>query len=96
MKQIDVAMNTDTRPYFAAASYYFEAGKDMTKALEWANKAVDAQPTAYWVMHLKAKIQAKMGDKTNAKATAMKSIELAKAGKNDDYVALNEKLIATL
>jgi hypothetical protein len=96
MKQIDVAMNTDTRPYFAAASYYFEAGKDMTKALEWANKAVDAQPTAYWVMHLKAKIQAKMGDKANAKATALKSIELAKAGKNDDYVALNEKLIATL
>jgi Protein of unknown function (DUF2911) len=96
MKQIDVAMNTDTRPYFAAASYYFEAGKDMTKALEWANKAVDTQPTAYWIMHLKAKIQAKMGDKVNAKATALKSIELAKAGKNDDYVALNEKLIATL
>jgi hypothetical protein len=96
MKQIDVAMNVDGRPYFQAASYYFEAGKDMTKALEWANKATEAQPTAYWIMHLKAKIQAKMGDKVNAKATALKSIELAKAGKNDDYVALNEKLIATL
>ncbi len=96
MKQIDVAMNTDTRPYFQAASYYFETGKDMAKALEWVNKATDAQPTAYWIMHLKAKIQAKMGDKVNAKASALKSIELAKIGKNDDYVALNEKLIATL
>ena len=96
MKQIDGAMNVDNRPYFAAASYYFEAGKDMAKALEWANKAVDAQPKAYWIAHLKAKIQAKMGDKAGAKATAMKSIELAKEGKNDDYVALNEKLIATL
>jgi hypothetical protein len=96
MASIDNAMNKDTRPYFQAASYYFDAGKDMNRALEWANKAVDAQPTAYWVMHLKAKIQAKLGDSAGAKATAMKSIELAKAGKNDDYVALNEKLIATL
>ena len=96
MKQIDGAMNVDNRPYFAAASYYFDAGKDMSKALDWANKAIEAQPKAYWIVHLKAKIQAKMGDKVNAKATALKGIELAKEGKNDDYVALNEKLIMTL
>ena len=96
MKQIDGAMNVDNRPYFAAASYYFDAGKDMSKALDWANKAIEAQPKAYWIVHLKAKIQAKMGDKVNAKATALKGIELAKEGKNDDYVALNEKLITTL
>jgi hypothetical protein len=96
MKSIDGAMYVDNRPYFAAASYYFDNGKDMAKALEWVNKAVDAQPKAYWVAHLKAKIQAKMGDKAGAKATALKSIELAKEGNNPDYVALNEKLIATL
>ncbi|MDZ7935623.1 MAG: DUF2911 domain-containing protein [Emticicia sp.] len=96
MKSIDVAMNVDSRPYLAAANYYFDNGKDMAKALEWANKAVDAQPKAYWVVYVKAKIQAKMGDNAGAKATALKSIELAKAGKNPDYVALNEKLIATL
>ena len=96
MKQIDGAMNVDNRPYFAAASYYFDAGKDMSKALDWANKAIEEQPKAYWIVHLKAKIQAKMGDKVNAKATALKGIELAKEGKNDDYVALNEKLIKTL
>jgi hypothetical protein len=96
MKSIDAAMNVDNRPYFGAASYYFEAGKDMPKALEWVNKAIDAQPSAYWMVHLKAKIQAKMGDKAGAKTTALKGIELAKAGGNPDYVALNEKLIATL
>ncbi len=96
MKSIDAAMNVDNRPYFAAASYYFDNGKDMSKALEWVNKAIDAQPSAYWMVHLKAKIQAKMGDKVAAKATALKGIELAKAGGNPDYVALNEKLIATL
>lgn len=96
MSQIDNALKTDSRPYFQAASYYFDNGKDLKKALEWANKAVEAQPEAFWVAHLKAKIQAKSGDKAGAKATALKSIALAKEAKNDDYVALNEKLIATL
>ncbi len=96
MAQINSAMTVDSRPYFQAASYYFDNGKDIAKALEWANKAVEAQPTAFWVMHLKAKIQAKAGDKTGAKTTAMKSIELAKEAKNDDYVVLNQKLIAGL
>jgi len=96
MSSIDKAMNIDSRPYFEAASYYFETGRDLNKALEWVNKATASNPTAYWQFHLKAKIQAKLGDKAGAKATALKSIELAKAGKNDDYVALNEKLINSL
>ncbi|MCA0363781.1 MAG: DUF2911 domain-containing protein [Bacteroidetes bacterium] len=96
MADIDKAMNVDSKPYFQAASYYFDNGKDMKKALEWANKAVDAQPDAYWVSHLKAKIQAKTGDKAGAIATAQKSMEMAKKGNNPDYVALNEKLISSL
>ena len=96
MASIDRAMNIDSKPYFEAASYYFETGRDLKKTLEWASKATEANPTAYWVFHLKAKIQAKTGDKVGAKATALKSIELAKAGKNDDYVALNQKLIDSL
>jgi tetratricopeptide (TPR) repeat protein len=96
MKNIDQVMNQDTKPYFNAASYYFDAGKDMTQALAWVNKAVEMQPKAFWIVHLKAKIQAKLGDNKTAKETAMKSIELSKEAKNDDYVALNEKLIATL
>ncbi len=96
MQQIDNAMNVDSKPYFAAASYYFDNGKDLNKALEWVNKAIESSPKAYWMVHLKAKIQAKSGDKIGARATALKGIELAKEGKNDDYVALNEKLIASL
>lgn len=96
MSDIDKIMNGDTKPYFAAASYYFDNGKDNKKALEWVNKAVDAQPEAYWVAHLKAKIQAKAGDKAGAIATAKKSLELATKGNNPDYVTLNEKLINSL
>ena len=47
-------------------------------------------------MHLKAKIQAKLGDKAGAIKTANESILSAKEAKNDDYVANNEKLIASL
>lgn len=96
MGSIDRAMNIDSKPYFEAASYYFETGRDIKKALEWATKAAEANATAYWVFHLKAKIQAKSGDKVGAKITALKSIELAKAGKNDDYIALNQKLLDSL
>ncbi len=96
MSDIDNAMNKDNRPYFAAASYYFDNGKDLGKSLEWVNKAIEASPKAFWMMHLKAKVLAKQGDKANAVATAKKSIELAKEAKNDDYVALNEKLIGSL
>ena len=95
-KSIDNAMNVDNRPYFQSASYYFETGKDLTKALSWADKAIENNPKAFWIMHLKAKIQAKLGDKVAATATAMKSIDSAKEAKNDDYVALNEKLIASM
>jgi Protein of unknown function (DUF2911) len=96
MADIDKAMNVDSKPYFAAAGYYYENGKDLTKALAWANKAVDANPKAYYMFLLKARIQAKMGDKAGAKITSLKSLELAKEGGNPDYVALNEKLLKTL
>ncbi len=95
-KSIETAMNVDNRPYFQAASYYFEAGKDLKQALAWTNKAIENSPKAFWMVHLKAKILAKMGDKAAAVTAANQSITLAKEAKNDDYVALNEKLIATL
>lgn len=95
VKQIETAMAPgDRRPYFEAASYYFESGKDMKQALEWANKAVEQNPERYWVEHLKAKIQMKMGDKKGAIESANRSIANAKTQKNPDYVTLNEKLIA--
>lgn len=96
MAQINQAMSLDKPPYFEAASYYFDNGKDLNKAKEWAQKAVDANPKAFWIAHLLAKVQAKAGDKANAIASAKKSIELAKEAKNSDYVTLNEKLLATL
>ena len=96
MTQIDDAMNKDNHPYFAAASYYFDNGKDLQKAKAWAIKATDTNPKAFFMFYLLAKIEAKLGEKEKAVVTALHSIELAKEAKNDDYVALNEKLIASI
>ena len=94
--QIKTLMEKDNRPYFNAAMYYMDNGKDLNQALTWLNKAAEQDPNAFWVLHQKANCLAKLGKKEEAKAAAMKSIEVAKVAKNDDYVALNEKLLATL
>jgi hypothetical protein len=96
MKQIDDAMNKDNRPYFQAAMYYLESGKDLNQALAWFDKAAELQPNAYWVHHQRANALARLGKKEEAKAAAEKSLQLAKEQKNDDYVRLNEKLLAQL
>jgi len=95
MKDIDAALApTDKRPYFQAASYYYENNKDLGKALEWANKAAENNPKAFWILHLKAKIQVKQKDFKGAITSAEQSMAIAKEAGNDDYVKLNEKLIA--
>jgi len=96
MKQIDNMMNKDTKPYFNAAMYYLDNGKDLNQALVWFNKAAEQSPSAYWIHHQRANCLAKLGKKQDAMAAANKSLELATAAKNGDYVKLNEDLLKTL
>lgn len=92
MKQIETIMTKDNRPYYSAAVYYADNGKDLSQAVLWFDKAIEQNPKAFWVYYQKAKALAKQGKKSEAIAVSMKSMELAKEAKNDDYVALNEKL----
>ncbi|HEX5652350.1 MAG TPA: DUF2911 domain-containing protein [Chitinophagaceae bacterium] len=96
MKQIDQLMNKDNKPYFGAAMYYMDNGKDLNQALAWFDKAVELNPTAFWIHHQRANALAKLGKKEEARAAANKSMQLAKDAKNDDYVKLNEKLLAEI
>ena len=96
MASISEAMKTDKPPYFQAAMYYMENGKDLKQALAWFNKAAEAQPDAYWVQHQWANCLAKLGMKNEAIAAAKRSKELAITAKNNDYVKLNDKLLASL
>lgn len=96
MAQIDNAMNKDNRPYYQAAQYYYDNGKDLKLAAEWIDKAIPSNPDAYWMQMLKARILAKSGDKAGAKAAAEKTIEIATKAKNDDYVKMANDLIRGL
>lgn len=96
MKQIDDAMNKDSKPYFNAASYYYDNGKDMNQALTWVNKALETNKEAFWMYLLKARIHKKLGDKAASKAAATTCIEVATKAKNDDYVKMANELIAGL
>lgn len=94
--QIDAAMQTEKKPYWQAAQFYFEYDKNMNKALENVTKATEAQPTAFWIFLYKARIQKEMGDKAGARESSEKSKQLAKEAQNDDYVKLNEEFLKKL
>ena len=94
MAGIDEAMKGDKKPYFAAAQYYFENGKDLNKALEWMNAAEAADPKGPWVRLWKGRVQLKMGDKKGAAASAEAGVKLAEEAKNPEYVRLNTALLA--
>ncbi|GAB3657580.1 DUF2911 domain-containing protein [Echinicola sediminis] len=80
---------------YQAASFYYSIDKDLDTAHGWIKKSVSADPK-YWTMHLKAKIEDKLGLKEEAIKTAELSKEMAQEAKNMDYVGLNERLIKSI
>ncbi len=95
-KSISQTMNGPSpSDYYKAADYYLSAGKDMNKALEWMNKAIDGMGDApFYILRKKALIQAELKDFKGATATAKVSLEKAKAAGNNDYVKMNEASIS--
>lgn len=93
MDNINKVMAQDSRPYYQAANYYYDNGKDMNKALEWVNTAISQNPKAYYMYATKARIELKMNKKAEAAMSAKKVIELAKEAKSDDYVAIGNDLL---
>lgn len=96
MKSIEASTRVNPGNYFQAATYYLETGKDLNKALEWVNLALQSNPNAYWMLHQKARIQKALGDKKGAIETATASLNSAKQAKNRDYQSMNQELINSL
>jgi Protein of unknown function (DUF2911) len=96
MKSIEANTKVNPGNLYQAANYYFENGKDIKQALEWATAAAAANSNAYWVLHLKAKIQKALGDKKGAAESAMASKAVAEKEKNADYVKMNDELLKGL
>ncbi|MGA9451092.1 MAG: DUF2911 domain-containing protein [Verrucomicrobiia bacterium] len=100
--QIEAAMaapgNKSDGFYFQAATFYYNHDLDQKKALDWVNAGLADNPRiAYEMLHLKAQILAKQGDKAGAIAAAKQSTELAiKAeGPGSSFVKMNQDLIAS-
>jgi hypothetical protein len=95
MANIDSAMNTDKKPYYQAIIYYYNNNKDLTRALAWANELEKDKNFPPFVPKLwKARVQLKLGDKAGAIATAKEGVKLAIEAKTDEYVRLNNEVIA--
>ena len=78
--------------YYSAAVYYLNADKDINKAKNWIDKAIEMRKNpAFWYYRQQSLIYAKSGDKKGAVKAAKKSLALAKEAGNADYVALNTK-----
>ncbi|TBW29361.1 DUF2911 domain-containing protein [Gramella sp. KN1008] len=96
MASIERVMNGPTaNDYFAAASYYHAEGKDLEKAHEWISMAVEkAGDQAFWILREKSLIEADMGKKKEAIATAKRSLASAQKANNAAYVKMNKESIA--
>ncbi|MGB5818904.1 MAG: DUF2911 domain-containing protein [Saonia sp.] len=90
-KSIETVMSgPSANDYYAAASYYYEEGKELEKAKEWIAKAVSLNDKAFWMMRRQSLIHAKLGDTKGAIEAAKKSLAAAEAANNADYVKLNQ------
>jgi hypothetical protein len=101
--QIEAAMASPDKKqdgfYFQAATFYYNHDLDLKKALDWVNAGLaDNSRISYEMLHLKAQILAKQGDKAGAIAAAKQSSELAiKAeGPGSSFVKMNDAIISSL
>lgn len=78
----------DPRFAYQAASFYYDNNKDMNQAAKWADQALEKNPDAYFMHFKRAQIQAKLGNKKEAAASAQKTIELLQASKDPDQAAI--------
>jgi tetratricopeptide (TPR) repeat protein len=80
--------------YYASAEFYFREKKDMKKALEWVNKAIEIRgEEAFWMTRLKSQIQAELGDYKGAIETAKKSLAAAEKAEYKSYIDANKAAI---
>lgn len=62
-------------PYQQAANYYLETNRNLEEAAQYADKAIAANPKAFYLHWLKARILQKTGNKSEAITEAKKAAE---------------------
>ena len=76
-EQVEAVINNADAPHFLIATYYYEKNTLLDRAKIAIDKAIEAQPNAYFLWHTKAKVEKKLGNKHEATLAANKSTELA-------------------
>jgi tetratricopeptide (TPR) repeat protein len=91
-KQLEAAAGgttpLDARTAYQAAAFYYDNNKDMNQAAKWIDHALEKNPDAYFMHYKKAQIQAKLGNKKEATASAQKTIDILKKDKAPDESAI--------
>jgi len=92
-KELDAVLSAgtplDPRTAYQAAAFYYDNNKDMNQAAKWIDQALAKNPDAYFMHYKKAQIQAKLGNKKEAVASAQKAIDILKKGKAPDESAIS-------
>ena len=78
----------DPRTAYQAAAFYYDNNKDMNQAAKWIDQALEKNPDAYFMQYKRAQIQAKLGNKKEAIASAQKAIDILKKDKAPDESAI--------
>jgi len=78
----------DPRDAYQAASFYYDINSDMTQALKWVDQGLEKNPKAYFMHMRRAQIEARLGNKKEASASAQKAIDILKADKAPDEAAI--------
>jgi hypothetical protein len=100
--QIEAALASPAKKsagfYYNAAQFYYDQGLDLNKAKAFITEATSGEKPAFYMVHWKAKILARLGEKESAIAAAKQSSELAIAaeGPQSGFVKMNNDLIASL
>src|SRR6476619_6753117 len=91
-KQLEAVVSAgtplDPRTAYQAAAFYYDNNKDMNQAAKWIDQALAKSPDAYFMHYKKAQIQAKLGNKKEAIASAQKAIDILKKDKTPDESAI--------
>ncbi len=97
LTNIDKAINNPTIPYQQAATYLYETGQQLDKALDYATKAAEKNPKAYWIQMLRARIAAKAGNAIVAREACAKVVEIAKGTSGEaEYTKYANDLLRTI
>ena len=96
-ENVDLVMEDPAAPYYLIATYYHEKHDRLDVAKKAIDKALEQQPKAYYMWHLKAKVEKALGRTEDAVTAANTSKELA-VGTPYEYTFshLNELLLADM